>query len=213
MQGVIFDMDGLLFDSERIGLDVMREAGRKQGKQIPDEAMFNAIGVTSPVGKRIYADAVPGLDADRLFDDFGDGMLRMAEEGRLPLKKGAEALLMRLRERGIPCAVASSSPEKYVRLYLESQHITFYFDVLIGGPEGIRSKPEPDIFLLAAEKLGIAPADCLVLEDSLNGIRAGRAAGMTVCMVPDLVPYRDDLAPYVDAVLPDLYKVGEKYFP
>ena len=70
-----------------------------------------------------------------------------------------------------------------------------------------RSKPEPDIFLKAAETLGASPEKCLVLEDSLNGIKAGRAAGMTVVMVPDVFPYTDDLAPYVDHVAPDLAAV------
>ncbi|MBO2516024.1 MAG: hypothetical protein CW338_01935 [Clostridiales bacterium] len=213
MRGIIFDMDGLLFDSERLGMEVIKEAALKQGKILTDDVVIATLGATAPAGKAIYRERVPGIDVDLLYQGFAEGMTEKAKQGLIPLKKGALELLKKAKEQEIPCAVASSSPEKYVRLYLGSQHITEYFDVLVGGPAGVRSKPAPDIFLLAAEKLGVPPEECLVLEDSTNGIRAGRAAGMTVCMVPDMIPYREEYAPFVDFVAEDLTEAGERFLP
>ena len=119
---------------------------------------------------------------------------------------GALKLLKALRERNIPMAVASSSGQSTISVYLHSVGVIAYFDALITG-SGLPSKPAPDVFLKAASALGAEPKRCLVLEDSLNGIKAGRAAGMTVMMVPDVFPYTDDLAPYVDHVAPDLAAV------
>ena len=212
MRGVIFDMDGLLFDSEALGIICIREGGWLQGYEIGEDVIRSTLGETAAVSKPLYARLYPGIDPDRLFEDFGKGMRVRAEEKRIPLKKGARELLERLRERGIPCAVASSSPEEYVRLYLESQTVTPYFKVIVGAPKGIRSKPQPDIFLLAAEKLGVPAEECMVLEDSENGIRAGRASGAFTVMVPDLIPYREAFAPFVDAVVPDLLAVRERWF-
>lgn len=212
LHGVIFDMDGLLFDSERLGVEVIVDAGKKQGKNITREFIHTTLGITNTVSMPMYERAYPGLDPVKLFEDFGDGMRALAVKGQIPLKKGARELLCLLREKGVPCALASSSPEEYVRLYLESQEITEYFSVILGGPKGIHSKPEPDIFLLAAEKMGVDPVKCLVLEDSPNGVKAGRAAGATVCMVPDLIPFTTLLAPYVDRVARDLNEAGEIFF-
>ncbi len=212
LRGVIFDMDGLLFDSERLGVEVIVDAGKKQGKNITREFIHTTLGITNTVSMPMYQKTYPGLDPVKLFEDFGSAMQVLAEKRQIPLKKGARELLYMLREKGIPCALASSSPEKYVRLYLDSQGISDYFSVILGGPKGIRSKPEPDIFLLAADKMGVDPTKCLVLEDSPNGVKAGRAAGARVCMVPDLIPFMPLLSPYVDRVASDLNEAGEMFF-
>lgn len=205
IRAAIFDMDGLLIDSERAGLEGIRACGRMQGLELPTEMILRTIGATSAAGSEIYRQAFPTIDTARLYADFRVYMHGLAEQGKLPLKKGARELLTHLREKGTPCAVASSSYRATVELYLKSTGIFSFFSALSTGDGGaVRSKPAPDIFLRAAQALGVAPADCLVLEDSYNGVRAGRAAGMQVCMVPDLIPYAPDMAPYCDAVLPDL---------
>ena len=94
-----------------------------------------------------------------------------------------------------------------VKLYLSKVGVLDDFQTLVTGDLGLPSKPEPDMFLTAAKRLGVAPENCLVLEDSVNGIKAGRNAGMQVGMVPDVLPYREELAPYCDHVLPDLAAV------
>ena len=207
IRAVIFDMDGLLTDSETPGLAGIQACGRKQGYEIPLEHVRQTIGINARAAGDFYHRHYPDLDTEQLFRDFTDYMHALAAAGGIPLKKGARELLEALRARGIPCAVASSSDGETVRLYLEKQGVDGYFAALVSAAGGVRSKPAPDIFLKAAGILGAAPEDCLVLEDSVFGVMAGRAAGMTVCMIPDLIPFTPGLAPYCDHVLPDLNAV------
>ena len=205
-QAVIFDMDGLLMDSERVGLEVLHGCGKHQGFGIPLAMIRETLGSNKESASDYYHGVFPALDTDRLFQDFKDAMCALALEGKIPLKKGAKELLAALKEKGIPCAVASSSGPSTIRTYLASAGIIACFSALVSGA-GLPSKPAPDVFLRAAEALGVQAHGCLVLEDSVNGVRAGRAAGMTVCMVPDMLPYSDALAPFCDYVMPDLAAV------
>ena len=205
-KAVIFDMDGLLTDSEAIGLIIMRGCAARQGVDLPTDAVRKTVGIHAAAASDFYHQHYPALNTDQLFRDFRLAMHEAARAGRIPLKKGAAELLAALNKRGIPRAVASSSGMETIRTYLDSLGVLDDFDVLLTA-NGLPSKPAPDVFLRAAEALHAAPESCLVLEDSVNGVRAGRAAGMTVCMVPDLFPYTDALAPYCDHVLPDLAAV------
>ena len=204
---VIFDMDGLLTDSESIGIVGMQMSGRKQGVELPVSLIAETLGTTSEYSSRLYGQHYPDLDTHQLFVDFAEYMHGKARRGEIPLKKGAAELLRLLKEKGIPCAVASSAPLRTVELYLGQAGVLDYFQAFSTGGPDVKSKPAPDIFLRAAEKLGVAPENCLVLEDSVNGVKAGWAAGMTVCMVPDLKPYFEELAPYCDYVKEDLLAV------
>ena len=203
---VIFDMDGLLMDSERVGVPVMCACGARQGFDIPAARVIDTIGANRQWSSAFYQKLYPGLDTDRLFDDFRDQMCALASAGQIPLKKGAAELLSALRAAGIPMAVASSSGLKTISAYMEAAGIIAYFSALVSA-NGLPSKPAPDVFLKAARELGADPRRCLVLEDSVNGVKAGRAAGMTVCMVPDVIPYSQELAPFCDYVLEDLTQV------
>lgn len=204
---VIFDMDGLITDSERVALSVVHRAGEAQGYDFPMPMIESFIGVTSYYACDILHKAYPGIDAQKVFADFRLFMHELAKEGKIPLKKGVKELLAALKAKNIPRAVASSSPISTIELYLSQAGILDCFQHLQAGGGDIPSKPAPDIFLIAAEALGVKPEDCLVLEDSVNGVKAGRAAGMQVCMVPDLIPFHEDLAPYCDYVKDDLTQV------
>jgi HAD superfamily hydrolase (TIGR01509 family) len=206
-KAALFDMDGLLFDSERIGLIEMIAAAGEQGILMEEEPVRATIGKTIESAKEVYMQWYPTLDYDALRDAFTRRMHALAEKGEMPLKEGVHKLLEALKNKGIPMAVASSSGEETIRSYLDHAGILHYFDVLVSGVDMPRSKPFPDIFLAAAQRLGTKPEDCLVLEDSYNGVKAGRAAGCTVCMVPDVLPYLDELEPYVDHLLPSLLQV------
>lgn len=207
IDAVIFDMDGLLVDSERLGLTAMHACGLKQHTELPLDMIRKTLGSNAASSSAFYHTHFPSLDTDQLFHDYRDAMHALALEGKVPLKKGARELLAVLREAGIPCAVASSSGPDTIRLYLTRLDILDFFAVLVSGGKGIPSKPSPDIFLRAADMLGAKAENCLVLEDSINGVKAGRSAGMQVCMVPDLIPFTEDLQPYCDHVLPDLLAV------
>ena len=208
IKAVVFDMDGLLMDSEWMGVEAIHVCAAPQGYTIPEELCKKCIGINTKASGAMLREHFPGLDTERLFNDFAVYMHEKAVKGEIPVKKGVWELVRYLKEHRIPTAVASSSRMETIQLYLDSVGLTPYFDVLLSG-SGMPSKPAPDVFLLAAEKLSVQPEDCLVLEDSYNGVKAGRAAGMTVGMVPDVLPYVDEVAPYVDHVLPDLTKVLE----
>ena len=206
-KAVIFDMDGLLVDSEYEGLFVLQNCARKQNIEMSLDDIKLTLGSTYAFSIDLYSRLYPKMDSVKLFADFKVGMRELAEAGKVPLKKGAKELLEYLKVHGIPCAVASSSPKTMVEAYLGKLGVLDYFDAFVTGDLGLPSKPAPDMFLTAAQELHTDPKDCLVLEDSVNGIKAGRNAGMQVGMVPDVLPYKDELKPFCDYVLPDLAAV------
>ncbi|MDF1737866.1 MAG: HAD family hydrolase, partial [Verrucomicrobiales bacterium] len=105
----------------------------------------------------------------------------------IDVKRGVIPILNSLAEKKVPRAVATSSEKHLAPRKLRLAGLEHYFDLIVTGCEVAKSKPEPDIYLLAAEKLGVAPAECLVFEDSHNGIRAAHRAGMNPVMIPDLL--------------------------
>ena len=116
---------------------------------------------------------------------------RLAEH--VPEKEGARELISFFHEKGWPLAIGSSSPAQQIRANLSVTGLLPFFAAIASGDEVQRGKPAPDIFLLAARKLGASPKDCFVFEDSPNGILAAYAAGMKPVMVPDLMPATEDI--------------------
>lgn len=207
IRAVLFDMDGLLVDSERVAMACAIESGHALGYPITMELALQTLGVTRAFTDSLYASHFPGFDPARYHALFDQNLASRAKAGEIPAKAGATALLDYLDEKGIARAVASSSGQERVKLCLSKAGLLDYFPLLVTGDQVTHSKPDPEIFLLAAKKLGVAPEECLVLEDSLNGIKAGRAGGMRVGMVPDLLPYSEACAPYCDDVFADLSQV------
>ena len=210
---VLFDMDGLLFDSERLGLEVIGRISREMGTPVPRDVILQTVGCNRALSREIYLSYEPRLDYEGLRDRFTAEMTRLSVLGQIPLKPGAEALLRRLEALGIPRAVASSSPRGVVESYLRGSGIASLVDCLVCGDEITRSKPDPEVFLLAAQALGASPERCLVLEDSLNGIRSGHAAGCTVCMIPDLFPWEEGLDAFAQLHFPSLWEVLALFTP
>lgn len=206
-KAVLFDMDGLLFDSEKVGAEMILSAVRAQGYRLSPDVLITTLGVTDKVGKAIIEQTLPGIDIERVWKEYAEGMFALAKAGDMPLKAGATELLDALDARGIPAAVASSNSEYAVRLYLRHAGIEDRFRAVVTRDAGMPSKPAPDLFLRAAALLSAQPKACLVLEDSMNGVKAGRAAGMRVCMVPDMIAYSDECAPYCDHVAQTLADV------
>ena len=127
------------------------------------------------------------------------------DKGRLPLKPGAREILAALKEAGIPLALASSTRLLTVRRELDEAGLLPFFDAVIGGDSVTRSKPDPEIFLTAASRLGAAPEDCWVIEDSFNGIRAAYAGGLHPVMVPDLLPPDAEMEEKAELIVKDLF--------
>ena len=194
INGVIFDMDGTMFDTERMWATFWEPALAALGlpyKEGLAEAARGTAGVTTRnVVRQFY-----GEDCDA--EAIVDSLHRVADEvffsAPVPKKPGLDELLAWLDAQHIPMAVASSSREAMIRHNLDAWGLTHYFKAIVSGQHVAHSKPDPEIFLLTAQKLGVEPARCLVLEDSYNGVRAGAAGGFVTVMVPDLVPADDEM--------------------
>ena len=207
VQAVIFDMDGVIFDSERLVIECWQVIAEKHN--IPDivEICMRVQGNNrQETGKRfrekygndfpydIYKKEVTALFRER----YG--------EGRLPLKPGVVEILQDLKQRCVPLALASSTRSDIVKLELEEARLLSFFDAVLGGDMAPRSKPEPDIFLAAAKALGAIPANCYVLEDSFNGIRAAHRAGMHPIMVPDMQQPDEEMRGLAEVIVDNLPK-------
>ena len=162
MKAVIFDMDGVIVDSELAVLFAWRLAGMQLGLRYVGDVFFRCIGVTIERTREIFAEAYP--DAD--FDDFDAKVRSVFREryggGKLPIKSGVRDILWALKKQGVPLALASSTRTETVREELYQAGLLGCFDVVLGGDQVSRSKPDPEIFLTAAARLGAAPEDCFV---------------------------------------------------
>ncbi|MEG1687302.1 MAG: HAD family phosphatase [Angelakisella sp.] len=205
IQGVIFDMDGLLLDSERLYAATSRKVLVQMGF-VPNEALIiSTMGTTDLLWmssiKEFYGDS---FDGERFKADCQEEMRVWYEETGIPLKDGAVELLDYLRQQGIPAAVASSTYSPRGHKALEKAGVHNYFDTFVFGEMVAKSKPEPDIFLEAARRLGLAPTHCMGLEDSRNGLRACRGAGLYTVMVPDMQLPDDALLSITDGCVASL---------
>ena len=206
---VLFDMDGVILDSERLAMIAWKQVGRERGLKDIDKVLEECTGVNETVSranmKRHY-----GPDFD--FQEFRETASRVRLSlcgGVIPAKPGAGEILRWLKDTGIPRALASSTRHDLVVKELTDVGLIDLFDALITGDMIAASKPEPDIFLRAAEVLGADPADCYVIEDSPNGITAAHAAGMHPILVPDRMPVTDDMREKAEWICPSLLEARE----
>lgn len=187
VKAVIFDMDGLLLDTEGIYTEVTELITRRYGKAFDWAVKQNTIGR----GARDFsAYIIDTLQLPISVDEFLEMRQPMLEERfpHSPAMPGAEALVRHLAAHGIPIAVGTSSSVHYFHAKIERHQAWFeLFDTVVTAddPEVTAAKPAPDIFLVAASRLGVAPADCVVFEDSPFGVTAAKAAGMRAVAVPD----------------------------
>ena len=209
---VIFDMDGLLLDTERIIVEHWDRLAVRRGldREKIRTLCLSSIGINLPAVQRLAAEL---LGPDFPFDAYRAEMwagIREEQAGKpMPVKKGAFELLEYLKRTGMPAVVASSSPKATVVRELDETGLLPYFEEVFGGEDATRSKPAPDLFLNAAKAMGVPPEHCLVLEDSHNGIRAAHAAGMMSVMVPDLQPATEEMQSLYTKTAPDLGTVAE----
>ena len=178
-----------MFDTEALNMRGWIEAGRRHGHTMTQEVVYGHIGANLATTRRLMTEHFgPGFDFDAVRADRVAWTFAHIERNGMPEKPGLRALLAWLRASGLKTAIATSSERRFVDFYMAHASLGHAFGAIVTGDRVARSKPEPDIFLKAAEELGADPADCVVLEDSYNGIRAAHAAGMRPIMVPDLLP-------------------------
>lgn len=188
MKAVVFDMDGVLFDTERLSISCWLETAERMGLGDIREGAYGCIGLNRTDSRifirNLYGEAFP-------YDEFRTEnsalFQKKIEKDGLPVKKGARELLIWLKERGVKTAVASSTNTQTVKSHMERAGFLPYFQEIIGGDMVEHSKPRPDIYLMACGRLGVEPEKAAAIEDSPNGIRSAHAAGMLPIMVPDMV--------------------------
>lgn len=185
LKAAIFDMDGLLIDSERIIMQACIAAAADIGITYTQKQFVELIGragadstrllIAQLGGEQAYAQVMQGLDA-RL----------AAQDHAFPLKPGVNDLLAHYQQAGVICGVASSSPMTHIQHRLEQVGVLHYFAALTSGHEVANGKPNPDVYQLAMQKLGVQADDCIAFEDSEPGAQAAIAANLNVVVVPDL---------------------------
>ena len=185
-QGAIFDMDGLMFDTESMYQEVWKEIAAEMGITLPDTFVYEICGTSGELLRSVVRKYYHTDDPDALFHRVVDGVEEKLKTA-VPVKPGLFEILEYFRAQGMKTAVASSSWPEMIRSNLQVSGTEQYFDEVVSGSWVEHGKPAPDIFLLAAEKLGLDAKDCYVFEDSTNGVLAGLAAGCTTVMVPDYV--------------------------
>ncbi len=206
ISAVIFDMDGLMFDSERVARDLWFDIARRRGYSISNDVYLSILGTNIKATMSILQHAL-GPDAP-VAAMQEEKQLALEDAVRLktvPLKSGLIELLDALETLGLRKAVGTSSPHALARLKLGTYGLLPRFEHIVGGDQVSHAKPAPDIFLAVAEKIGVEPAQCVVLEDSENGVRAAHAAGMRPIMIPDLVQPRPEIRALAWHVLDSLH--------
>ena len=209
---VIFDMDGVIFDSERATMYCWLELARKYNIENLEEHFLACTGTTNQRTREIMLEA---YGEDFPYDTFAKEASVMFHEkydgGKLPMKSGVKALLEYLRDQGKKIALASSTRKQTVVNELRDAGIIDYFDEIVTGDMVTYSKPHPEIFLLACEKVGVKPENAYAIEDSYNGIRSAAAGGLRPIMVPDLLPANEEMKHLAETVFASLDEVVE-YF-
>lgn len=205
---VIFDMDGVIFDTENMIFRIWGTVAGEYHLNGIEEVIKLCIGTNAEATKKIVLEHM-GSDFD--YDGYkkivSEKFHAECDRNGMPVKKGVYEILDYLKSVGAHIGMASSTRLAIVEKELDEAGLSDYFDVVCGGDQLKRSKPEPDIYLLAAKKLGVVPHDIFAVEDSYNGIRSAYAAEMRPIMVPDMLEPDDEMKAKSVAVLKDLCEV------
>jgi HAD superfamily hydrolase (TIGR01509 family) len=207
VKAVVFDMDGLMLDSEAAWWKACSKTSAAMGRDFPYEVFLSIVGLTpGPTYERVSAHF--GADFDMAAWQAAMGVeLRALYAAGVAMKAGVVELLDHLDALRLPRAVATSSSRRTLEISLGAHGLVARFDAIITRESVTEHKPHPAPYLAAARALGVDPADCLALEDSHNGVRSASSAGMMTVMVPDLLDPTDEIAGLCVRVARDLHEV------
>lgn len=179
-------MDGLLLDTEKIALSAFTEACREYDFEPDVEVYYRCIGTHA--AREILSEGYgPDFPCDAVLVLWEEKYRAIITNQPVPLKPGVLDLLQLLERDSVKTAVVTSTKKDLALIKLTNTGLLRYFDFVLGGDQVTRSKPDPEMYLTACQRMGEEPADCLALEDSDNGALAAIRAGLTVIQVPDMV--------------------------
>ena len=192
-------MDGLLLDTEKLYEQAWKNAAKAFGQEHSQEFHRSVCGTNGQQMLKVIAKYYPHVNNSKFMEYCLNDFQKMIKED-VPEKPGMRKILNYFKHNGVKMAVASSSAPDVIVSNLERLGVLKYFTAIVSGHQVAKGKPEPDIFQLAAEKLGLSPQQCYVFEDSGNGVRAGAAAQCRTIMIPDLIPPTEELYRLSDKV-------------
>lgn len=197
---LLFDMDGVLFDTEGTSINSIVEIMKSMGFNVPREFIIRNMGMGQNDLSQAYRTLLGDSFVPEVFwSKYWENRNNLYNKTGMPVKNGIIELLQAAHDRQIPCIVASSSPQKEVLASIKRAGLEQYFCNAVGGDMFEHCKPEPDIFIVASQIVGVDLPHCLVLEDSLNGIMSAYKAGAQVGFIKDIVDYDSELlAQYCD---------------
>lgn len=207
-QAIVFDMDGVIFDTERLVIEFWKEVAKKHNIPNIEHTCIQCLGTNRVRTREIFLE---NYGADFPFDPYCAEVTELFNTHYkgvpLPTKPGIRELLSYLQEQDIKVGLASSTAQHLVRDEIGTAGLLPYFQTLVCGDMVEHSKPAPDIFLKACEILNADPTKSIAIEDSFNGIRSAHCAGMTPIMVPDQVQPTDEIRTLAFHVMPSLLDV------
>ncbi|MDG3085751.1 HAD family phosphatase [Vibrio hannami] len=212
IKALLFDMDGLIFDTEGLYKIAWQKAAKDQDIELTDDLYRNFIGVQDPACEQLLIDWFSEqLDIER-YRTVRDSYLAELKSGQPEYKAGFKPLFTEAKQKGLKLALVTSSFLKDVKHHFENSGFLEQFDVVITAEKVENGKPAPDCYIMACEAIDVEPQHCLVLEDSNNGMLAGLNAGCQAAMIPDLLPPNDEVkqrATYIVSSLRDIISVIE----
>ncbi|WP_342214948.1 HAD family phosphatase [Nocardia cyriacigeorgica] len=218
--GVLWDMDGTLLDSEKLWDVAVRDLAVELGSQMTDELRRSLIGASGPNALRIVFTGLgldPHPDAIRAAGEFLERRVTELMAEPIPWRPGAKDALAMVRSAGLPSALVTNTKRSLAEFGLDTLGRE-YFDASVCGDEVPHGKPEPDVYLRAAELLGLDPKTCVAVEDSPTGVAAAEAAGCAVLVVPCEIavpeaPTRTQRDSLVELTMADLGEVLNTRYP
>lgn len=209
IKAVILDMDGVLVDSELFSKNCFEKTCNSLNIGYNEKFYLSTVGRTYDECNRMITEYLGGADNFKIFQDRYNELHNGAyEKGLIKLKKGCRELLSFLQDRNIPYALATSSPYRIVEAsFLNQGYIKVPFKYVITGEEVINGKPDPEIFIKCAKLMNQYIEECMIVEDSINGVRAAYESKALTVFVPDIISPTEEVIKKSDYQLNDLFEV------
>ena len=209
-KAVIFDMDGVIFDTEKVYLDIWIEVFEKYGYKMTKELYVNVMGTgRKNVIKTFLENFGDDLPIEKMYEEKDNQLFYIIENQGIPLKKGVKELFSMLKEKNYKIALATSAKRDRVEKQIKDKWLKESFDAIVCGDDVEKGKPSPDIFLKAAKEIDVEPENCFVVEDSPAGIKAAFSGGMKGIHVEDLKVADEDILKYCEKNFKNLQEIKE----